>query len=393
MKRIFAATLFFTCLVFQPFHALNHTKPASGFTIKTIVIDAGHGGHDSGCLGSYAKEKDVTLSIALKIGKLIEEKYPNVKVIYTRKTDKFIELHERAEIANRNNADLFISIHCNANSNKAAYGTESWVMGLHKSDANLDVAKRENSVILLENNYAQNYDGFDPNSPESYIMFSLNQNAYLNQSLNVASKVEDEFKRDGRTSRGVKQAGYLVLWRTTMPALLIEAGFLTNAKEEKYMASIDGQDKIARSIFDAVSNYKNELEGTNKQETVTVKEVKKDSPEVIVTSPEVTEVKTVNKKIDLQPEVKKEQETVTPSGQLTYKIQIAAGAHKASSNDAKYKQFKDLDYEQIKQGLYRYLVGNYTDLSEAESRLEQIKDMGFKSAFIAAYKNGVRVPN
>lgn len=388
MKRILVVILLFSCLVFRPFQALNHTKPATGFSIKTIVIDAGHGGHDSGCLGSFAKEKNVTLSVALKVGALLEKNFPDVKVIYTRKTDEFIELYERASIANRNKADLFVSIHCNANSNKTAYGTESWVMGLHKTDANLDVAKRENSVILLENNYAQNYDGFDPNSPESYIMFSLNQNAYLNQSLNVAAKVENEFRKIGRTSRGVKQAGYLVLWRTTMPSLLIETGFLTNNSEEKFLASIDGQNKIALSVFEAIAKYKSEVEGIQLPEMKPDEEVKKNT--TTVTSPTKGKTEGQNPKVNLQPEPEKEQKTVTDPNQIIYKIQIAAGSHKAAANDAKYKGLKDLTYEQNEKGLYRYMVGSYTDQSEAENRLEKLKEQGFKTAFIAAYKNGVR---
>lgn len=390
MKRIFAVTLLFFCLVFKPFHALNHTKPEIGFSIKTIVIDAGHGGHDSGCLGSFAKEKNVTLSVALKIGALLQKNFPDVKIIYTRKTDEFIELYERADIANRNKADLFVSIHCNANRNKSAYGTESWVMGLHKTDANLDVAKRENSVILLENNYAQNYDGFDPNSPESYIMFSLNQNAYLNQSLNVAAKVENEFRKIGRSSRGVKQAGYLVLWRTTMPSLLIETGFLTNNNEEKFLASIDGQNKIALSVFEAIAKYKSEVEGVQKQIMKPVEEMKKDTPETTVTLSSKEKTKVLNTKTDSQPEPVKEQKTVTDPNQIIYKIQIAAGSHKAAVNDMKYKELKDLTYEQNEKGLYRYMVGSYTDRSEAENRLEKLKEQGFKTAFIATYKNGVR---
>src|SRR5215831_12221573 len=234
----------------------------SSYRIKTIVLDAGHGGHDTGCRGAHSNEKDVTLAIVLKIGAMMQKTYPDIKVIYTRTTDEFIELYERANIANRNNADLFISIHCNANRNTSAYGTETWLMGLHKSEDNLEVSKRENDVILLEDNYQQNYDGFDPNSPEGYIILSMNQNAHLNQSIDLASKVEDEFRKDGRTSRGVKQAGFLVLWRTTMPSILVETGFLTNREEEKYLVSPKGQNEIATSVLNAITAYKNEVEGS-----------------------------------------------------------------------------------------------------------------------------------
>jgi N-acetylmuramoyl-L-alanine amidase len=196
------------------------------YVLKTVVIDAGHGGHDHGCSGSSNKEKTVALNLALKLGALIEKNYPDVKVVYTRKTDVFVELYERAAIANRNNADLFICIHCNANPSSSPSGTETYVMGLHKTEANLNVAKRENDVILMEDDYSQHYDGFDPNNPASHIIFSLNQHAFMEQSILFASSVEKYFKTNSnRSSRGVKQAGFLVLWKTAMPSVLIETGF------------------------------------------------------------------------------------------------------------------------------------------------------------------------
>ncbi|MFC2104763.1 N-acetylmuramoyl-L-alanine amidase [Bacteroidota bacterium] len=196
------------------------------YSLKTIIIDAGHGGRDDGTSGRKAKEKDIALTIAIKLGTYIEENIPDVKVIYTRTTDVFVPLNERANIANKNKADLFISIHLNGNKNTRAYGTETYAMGLHKTDGNLEVAKIENSAILFEEDYTTKYEGFDPNSAESYIMFSFLQNTYLEQSLNYASFIENEFEtRALRKSRGVKQAGFLVLWKTTMPSVLIEAGF------------------------------------------------------------------------------------------------------------------------------------------------------------------------
>lgn len=231
------------------------------YKLKTVVIDAGHGGHDSGCLGAHSKEKDVALAIALKLGKYIEDNHPEVKVIYTRKTDVFVELIERADIANRAKADLFISIHCNASESKTAYGTETFTMGLHVSEANLNVAKRENSVILLEENYEQNYDGFDPKSTEAYIIFSLYQNNNLYKSLSLASKVQTQFQEKMKLfSRGVKQGGLIVLYKSNMPAILIETGFLTNPTEEKYLTSAEGQNQLANSIYHAFKDYKAELE-------------------------------------------------------------------------------------------------------------------------------------
>ena len=232
------------------------------FGIKTVVIDPGHGGKDPGCLGTKHQEKNITLAIALKLGKYIEDKMPDVKVIYTRKTDISVGLDERAAIANKNKADLFISIHCNASEKKEPHGSETYVMGLHKTQANLDVAKRENAAILLEKNYQKRYDGFDPNSETSYILLTMQQNAYLKQSLNFASKIQKQMKEKvGRVDKGVHQMGFLVLWRSSMPSVLIETEFLTNVKSERFLGSEQGQDNFARSIFAAFRQYKDEVEG------------------------------------------------------------------------------------------------------------------------------------
>lgn len=238
----------------------------SGYKLKTIVIDAGHGGKDPGCSGKISKEKYIALSVALELGRIVNEHLPDVKVIYTRKSDKFIELHERANIANRNAADLFVSIHCNAGPHYFR-GTETYAMGLHKTEGNLQVSIRENESILLEDNYLDKYEGFDPRSTEGYILFSLMQDAHLDNSLNVASKVEDQFKfRVNRHSRGVKQAGFLVLWKTTMPSILVELGFLTNEKEELYLNSKKSQVYLASALFRAIRDFKNEIEVIGKNE-------------------------------------------------------------------------------------------------------------------------------
>jgi len=232
--------------------------------VDTIVIDAGHGGKDPGTHGKFMKEKDVALKIALKVGSYIEKNMPGVKVIYTRKKDFYLTLDERAQIANKAKADLFICIHANAVSKEAIFGTETYVMGLHKSEDNFEVAKRENAVILLESDYQEKYEGFDPNSPESYILFSLAQSAYQESSLKFAEKIESQFKaRVGRKSHGVKQAGFWVLWRTAMPSVLIEVGFLTNNKEEKFLSDANGQDLIASGIYRAFKDYKAQVEAIN----------------------------------------------------------------------------------------------------------------------------------
>jgi N-acetylmuramoyl-L-alanine amidase len=228
--------------------------------IKTVIIDAGHGGHDHGSMYGGVSEKVVTLQIAKKVGVELERLLPEVKIIYTRTDDHFVELWERAGVANRNNADLFISIHCNANSNTQVYGTETFSMGLHKSEGNLAVAKRENDVILLEKGFEQQYEGFDPNSPESHIYFSFLQSAYIDQSLTLAALVEDHFKGIKRNSRGVKQAGFLVLWKSKMPSILIETGFISNKSERLFLTSSEGQHQVALAIAKSVNDYKNQVE-------------------------------------------------------------------------------------------------------------------------------------
>ena len=229
--------------------------------IRTIVIDAGHGGKDPGTHHSKLQEKDIALSVTLKLGKKLQEQLPNVKVIYTRKTDVFIPLHERAAIANRNKADLFICIHVNANpySSKLS-GSETYVMGLHKSQENLELAMRENEVILMEDNYKKNYKGYDLNSPMANIMLANYQNAFMKESLRLASMVEKQFPKVGHKSRGVKQAGFQLLWQTAMPSIYVETGYLTNAADKKILGTSTGQDKLADAIFKAVKAYKEEKE-------------------------------------------------------------------------------------------------------------------------------------
>lgn len=236
----------------------------TGARVATIVIDPGHGGRDPGTAGKSTKEKDIALKISLKFGAYIERNMPDVKVIYTRKDDRYVALEERPEMANRAKADLFVCIHANSLPGAPAFGTETYVMGLHKDKGNFEVAKRENSVMLFDEDYKERYEGFDPESPESYILFTLSQSAYQESSLKFAQKVEAQFKtKAGRYSRGVKQAGFWVLWKTSMPSVLIETGFLSNIKEENYLASDKGQDVIAAGIYRAFKEYKMEMESIN----------------------------------------------------------------------------------------------------------------------------------
>jgi N-acetylmuramoyl-L-alanine amidase len=249
-------SLFSAIFVLSSFTDLEITQ----YKLKTVIIDAGHGGKDPGCHGKSTHEADITLKVALELGKTIKQNMPHIKVLYTRTTDKFIELHERANIANRNNADLFISIHCNSGPSTVS-GTETFTMGLHSTKDNLELAKRENEVIYQEDNHEKHYEGMNSDSPMAHILISNWQKAYLENSIRFASKVESQFKnRVGRNSRGVKQAGLLVLWKTTMPSVLIEIGFLTNPKEEKFLNNTTSRSYVASGIFRAFKDYKNELE-------------------------------------------------------------------------------------------------------------------------------------
>ncbi len=231
------------------------------FKLRTVVIDAGHGGKDPGCSGFGSKEKDIALDVAIKLGEFIRQNMEDVKIIYTRKSDVFVELHERAAIANRNNADLFISIHVNSGP-AGLYGTETFCMGLHKSEQNLEIAQRENSTILMEQDHKEKYEGFDPKSPQSYILFSLYQSAFMANSTKLASKIEKEFaETNNRHSRGVKQAGFLVLWKTSMPSVLVETGFLTDTTDANYLKEEKGRVDTAWGIYSALEEFKTEMEG------------------------------------------------------------------------------------------------------------------------------------
>ena len=343
---------------------------SSSNKIKTIVIDPGHGGKDSGTMGTKRfkiYEKHVALSVSLKLGKYISENFPDVEVIYTRNSDVFLELNERTEIANNANADLFISIHCDGFTNPKPSGASVFVMGMSKLKANMDVAMRENAAIYLEDNYQQKYDGFDPKSPESYIVFSLMQNTYLNQSLSFAEEVENQFStRANRKSRGVKQAPFYVISRTNMPSILVECGFLTNPKEEEFLHSDIGQDYIASAIFRAFRSYKEsiEIEDTKTSQ----KEVKNDS--IFISK---------NENIS---------EEVFNEPQLLFKVQIGTFL-KSMLNQ---KQFIELDAEEVKvNGTYKYYVGSGKDKQKAEKLKIYLQDIGFKGAFLVAFLDGKQI--
>jgi N-acetylmuramoyl-L-alanine amidase len=387
-RSILFVALFITCC-----SSYLYAQTSADYKFKTIVLDAGHGGHDTGCRGAYSYEKDVTLAIIKKLGELIKKAYPDIKVIYTRETDTFVELYERANIANRNHADLFISIHCNATKSLTAYGTETWLMGLHKSEGNLDVSRRENDVILLEENYEAHYDGFDPNSPEGYIILSMNQNAHINQSINLASKVENEFSKDNRQSRGVKQAGFLVLWRTTMPSILIETGFLTNRQEEKYLTSESGRNEIAQSVLKAIVEYKAEVEGDFSQLKLVRDEENGDNNLIADTSGKIyvkqaEHLDSVNKTIE-----KGSNDSISKTNAGTiFKVQITASENLISIKDPRFGGIQDITIDKNDKGINRYVIGNYSSFQDCQNRLAVLRKKGYKDAFIVAYKEGNRIP-
>ncbi len=240
-----------------------HRPPANlgDGKIKRLVIDAGHGGHDPGALGKSAKEKNVTLAIAKKLKATLNKHIPDIEVVLTREDDKFIELHNRAKYVADKKADFFISIHCNASKDKKAQGSETYVLGTHRAEDNMEVVMRENSVILKEDNYQEVYDGFDPNSDASYIFFNYLAYVHLEQSNKMANMIQEQFQnRVGRINRGVKQAGFMVLWKASKPSILIETGFISNLEEEKFLKSEQGQDYLASAIFRSIRDYNQDME-------------------------------------------------------------------------------------------------------------------------------------
>ncbi len=330
-------------------------------TIRTVVIDAGHGGHDPGAIGKLSKEKNINLAIALKLGSLIRSSMKGVRVIYTRDKDHFVELYRRAAIANESKADLFISIHCNANNNRSLSGAETYVMGLHKSEANLKIAKLENAAILLESDYQSTYDGFDPNSDESYIIFSLNQNLNLDKSTDFAAEIQSQMaERVGMNNRGVRQAGFLVLYKTAMPSVLVETGYISNAVEEKFLMSPKGQDFISRAIFRAFAK-------------IAGAEIPPDVPGKTHSEP------------DQNPQEN------TRKGSLSFRIQIAAELEELEVNAPKFAGMENVKMYRH-EGMYKYTVGNENNAEAARRLLKKVRQQGMKDAFIVIFRNNERIP-
>lgn len=387
----------------------------AGYQIKKVVLDAGHGGKDPGCSGAFSKEKDNALNIVLKLGALIEEEYPEVEVIYTRKTDVFVELNERAAIANRNNADLFISVHCNSISVSHVKGAETYVMGLHTAEHNLEVAKRENSSIFLEDNYQKNYAGYDPNSPEAHILGSVWQSAYLEQSILFAGLVQQNAKDlADRQDRGVKQAGFIVLKETAMPSVLVEAGFLTNRSEEQFIASDDGQAHMANAIFEAFRSYKAQMEGTPlrpRRGNKALLAAKGGSTAPATAAPPKVEPAPVapppaaNAKSSPAPVQVAQQNVVNPVRPASdayadevlmptvkaknttggYRIYLMSWKSRLDKNTGQLSLIGDVEEEQ-NSGEFQYYTGKFATRSEAEKMLPEIINLGFRTAKIIPAK-------
>lgn len=396
--------------------------------VKTVMIDPGHGGKKPGAIGKKSKEKDITLSIALKLGKTIKENFKDVNVLYTRTTDVDIDLAERAQMANRAKADLFISIHANSHKKHEPSGTETFVMGLSTSKANMEVARTENADILLEADYKNNseYQGFDPNAPESYIMFTLYQNAFLEKSLNFAEYIQKQYKSRIKTiDRGVKQGELFVLYKTSMPAVLTEIGFISNAKEEEYMLSEEGQNEYVYCIASAFAQYKAFEENSQlveipaprrqKKSAITTTETNKTQPkaenktteeksknqtlEVKVTVMDSTKNNSSNTETMPNNDSNKQESSMDTKTQTTaendderieYRVQFLVVKSQLPENDPAFKGVTDYSFY-TQDGTIRYTKGNEVNVEKAQEIAKELKEKGFKDAFIVPFYKGKRI--
>ncbi|PLW91884.1 MAG: N-acetylmuramoyl-L-alanine amidase [Marinilabiliales bacterium] len=331
-----------------------------------VVLDAGHGGKDPGAVGKRSHEKDIALNIVLKTGEYIQKHFKDVEIVYTRSTDRFVELYRRAEIANQANADLFISVHCNANSRTSPNGTEVFVMGLNKTEANLQVAIKENNSVLLEDDHTENYDGIDPNSSEAYITFSLYTNMHLDLSLLMAQKTMEAFNTHvKRADRGIKQAPFFVLYKTTMPSILIETAFISNYEDETYLMSAEGQNSMAYSIYKAFVEYRNSVDGSNYQ------------PMQMGNASQSTGSSSSSG-------------TSASAEDIVFKVQFASFKEIFSADDPRFSGMTDVHY--VKDGSYfKYMCGTNASYSKAKEELTKAQSNGYKDAFLVAYQNGKRI--
>ncbi|MDN0051951.1 N-acetylmuramoyl-L-alanine amidase [Bacteroides caecigallinarum] len=361
--NIFNRILLFLCI-------LACSYPVIGNTINDrfiVVIDPGHGGNDPGAIGTRGKEKNINLNVARKLGRLIEDNCNDTEVVYTRKSDIFVPLHRRAEIANNAKANLFISIHTNAVAKKNSYvkGTETYTLGLHRTEENLEVAKKENSVILIEDDYKQRYAGFNPNSSESYIIFEFMQDKNMSQSVNFATLIQQNFKSYNRIDKGVHQAGFLVLRETSMPSVLIELGYISNPSEETYLLSDKGTTDLANAIYRAFINYKG---NSSKIKPTTV------------TSNTRQEITTP----------KEEEEETKETSKIKFKIQILASDRVLPQNSKQFKGLKPVSWYK-ENGLIKYTYAEDEDYNKILKIKRKIVDPKFKDAFIIAFKNDTKI--
>ena len=329
-----------------------------------VVIDPGHGGNDPGAVGRKGKEKNINLNVATKLGKLIERNCNDTKIVYTRKSDVFVPLHKRADIANSAKANLFISIHTNAVARKNSHvrGTETYTLGLHRTEENLEVAKKENSVILIEDDYKQRYAGFNPNSSESYIIFEFMQDKNMEQSVNFATLIQKQFKDCNRVDKGVHQAGFLVLRETSMPSVLVELGYISNPSEETYLLSDKGTSELAKAIFNAFLSYKNNI----------------------------TQTKTTGIKKETTKETKAEATKPDSNSKPVFKIQILASDKVIPANSSQFKGLKNVSYYK-ENGMIKYTYAEDEDYKRLLHIIRKTVDPKFKDAFIIAFKNGIKI--
>jgi N-acetylmuramoyl-L-alanine amidase len=362
MKTRWLLSLVLVLCVLSFYSFSNHNND----TIKpfVVVLDAGHGGHDPGNRGNGYKEADIALNIVLKVGAELE-KHKDIKVIYTRKKDVFVELFERGAIANRADADLFVSVHCDSH-NTQAYGAGTFVLGLHANKRNMEVAKKENEVIFLEENYQENYAGYDPNAPESFIGLTLMQEEYLDQSIMLASLVQNNFvNKLNRKDRSVKQAGFIVLHQSYMPSVLIETGFLTNKAEGAYLNSSMGQTEMATAISEAILSYKNNIQlATNDSQNPTI--TKEEIDKAIASTAE------------------------RHYKDVIFKVQLAASSKKLDTKPSNFKGLEDVSRSK-EDNLYKYYFGETSDYNEIQLKKTFASQKGYSSCYIVAFKNGEKL--
>ena len=354
----------------------------SNYRIKKIVIDPGHGGKDPGNLGTgryKTTESDIVLEVSLKLRDYINEYLPDVEVVMTRTEDVFPALHERSALANAEDAQLYISIHCDAFHKKEASGSSTYVMGMHKSEANMEVAKRENQVIYMEDNYEEHYEGFDPNSPSSIIALSMMQQQFLDQSIYFADLVQDQFRdRVHRKDRGVKQAGFWVISRTVMPSVLVELGFLTNPGEEDFLNTEEGQAYMASAIYRAFKDYKQTMEGVD-PEGDDIEEQR------------VVEGNSNDQNNDGAPDQEPNEVAVLPSNELVYKVQLASSSTPVDLRPENFRGVEGVEEMKMEDGVFKYLVGNFDNFDDAVELQRQIREQSYKDAFIIAIYQGKRI--